>query len=80
MISPNINRRIVPIAVAISIEVAPSPNIETESAVITAVNATLTKLLPNKIVANSLSMFAIMLDINSAPGTLELTRYESLLR
>ncbi len=61
-------------------EVAPSPNIDTDNAVITAVKATLTKLFPKRIVAKSLSTLEIMFDISSAPGTLEFTKYDSLLR
>ena len=61
IISPKINNSPVPTMVAAATARGPSFNHLTAKAVTTAVKATFTKLLPNKIVESNLSVFATML-------------------
>ena len=74
MISPKIRRTVVPITVAAVSAKGPSPNQLTAKAVTRAVNATLTKLFPSRIVDRSRSILLIISWTRLAPGTLLFTR------
>ena len=75
MISPKIRRTAVPIPVAAVSAKGPSPNQLTAKAVTRAVNATLTRLFPSKMVDSSRSVLLIISWTRLAPGTLLFTRY-----
>ena len=68
-------KRQVPIPVAAASARGPSPNQFTAKAVTRAVNATLTRLFPSKMVDSSRSVLLIISWTRLAPGILLFTRY-----
>ena len=82
MISPNISSRTVPATVATT-AASPSfsgPSSRSTTSVMSAVNATLTILLPSRMVDSRRSGFSIIAASRVAPGAPVLTRWASLTR